>query len=182
LLDEYGDERWDALDKEVDVVIKKIAQDEARSDGEYPPEYAGLSEFLKQSFRERFNKKLERPTLHGNFSAMTGQDFEAYLMKLLHRLGYTDISGTPVTGDQGADVLATKDGKRIVIQAKNYREPVGNAAVQEVSAAVSFYSGDEGWVVTGSTFTSAAKQLARRCNIRLIDRFDLEKMVADANT
>jgi len=34
---------------------------------------------------------------------------------------------------------------------------------------VHFYGGDEGWVVTNSTFTPSAKALAQKSNIRLID-------------
>jgi HJR/Mrr/RecB family endonuclease len=70
---------------------------------------------------------------------MSGIDFEAYLVKVLRSLGFEDIAGTPVTGDQGADLLARKDGRKIAIQAKRYKGSVGNAAVQEIVAALKFY-------------------------------------------
>ena len=79
------------------------------------------------------------------------------------------MRGTPATGDQGADLIAKKDGKTIIIQAKRYQDTVGNKAVQEVISAVQFYRGDEGWVITNSTFTPSAKALAHRSNIKLID-------------
>jgi restriction system protein len=46
---------------------------------------------------------------------------------------------------------------------------VGNKAVQEVVGAIPFYGGTEGCVVTNSTFTPAARALAQKNNIRLID-------------
>jgi len=41
--------------------------------------------------------------------------------------------------------------------------------VQEVISAVSFYGGNEGWVVTNSTFTPSAIALSQKANVKLID-------------
>jgi restriction system protein len=41
--------------------------------------------------------------------------------------------------------------------------------VQEVISAVAYYGGDEGWVVTNSSFTPSARALAQKSNVRLID-------------
>jgi restriction system protein len=57
----------------------------------------------------------------------------------------------------------------ILIQAKRYQGAVGNRAVQEVISAVAYYGGDEGWVITNSSFTPSAKALAQKSNVRLID-------------
>ena len=187
LRDEYGEEQWDALGGEVSVVMKKIALREGFIIPTYrewekglpnrlPCEYNRLRDFLNDSFKERHAKAQAQPIERPDFTAMTGEDFEIYLMKLLDRLGYTDICGTATTGDQGADILAKKDGRTIVIQAKNYNGPVGNSAVQEVTAAVHFYSGDEGWVITNSTFTPSAIALAQKAGVRLIDGHELRRL------
>jgi hypothetical protein len=44
-----------------------------------------------------------------------------------------EVQGTPITGDQGADLIAKKGGRVVIIQAKCYQGMVGNSAVQEVS-------------------------------------------------
>ena len=75
-----------------------------------------------------------------------------------------------MSGDQGVDVIAERDGIKIGIQAKCYSEPVGNAAVQEVIAGISYYKLDKGFVVTNSTFTTAAKRLAEETHVILWDR------------
>jgi len=173
LRDDYGDERWDALDGEVLIVIGKIkARENSVRPNEVYEEFAG---HLKQSFREYYEKQRQRPLQRADFTQMTGQDFEVYLMKLLTRLGYS-VSGTSASGDQGADLLAKRDGRTFVIQAKNYSGPVGNSAVQEVHAAIRYYSGDEGWVITNSTFTQAAKDLAQRTGVELIDGHELARL------
>jgi len=120
-------------------------------------------------------------TTFDNFSidikGLSGVEFETFVSNVLKRDGYSDVSGTQATGDQGADILAKKDGKTIVIQAKRWEGAVGNKAVQEVIGALKFYGGDEGWVVTNSVFTSSAKALAQKANIRLVDGNDLKEWV-----
>ena len=46
--------------------------------------------------------------------------------------------------------------------------PVGNGAVQEIAAALRFDPEDEGWVVTNSSFSRAARSLAEANNMRLL--------------
>ena len=72
------------------------------------------------------------------------------------------VSATAATGDQGADIIARKGERNIIIQAKRYSGAVGNKAVQEVVGAILFYGGTEGCVVTNSTFTPAARALAEK--------------------
>ncbi|MDR3492324.1 MAG: restriction endonuclease [Gammaproteobacteria bacterium] len=87
-------------------------------------------------------------TMYG-VDAMGGYEFEDFLVVLFTTLGY-DVQTTKRSGDQGADLFAEKFGKKIVIQAKNYSDNVGNAAVQQVLAAKTFYNCDESMVVTNS--------------------------------
>lgn len=77
-----------------------------------PEEYFQLTDFLKKSFREHYEKTRSHAIKQPDFAIMSGLDFEAYVMDLLGRLGYI-VCGTPTTGDQGADILAKKDGKTI---------------------------------------------------------------------
>ena len=77
------------------------------------------------------------------------------------------IDPTPVTGDQGADVILVIGGVKIVIQAKKYTGVVGNAAVQEVFAAMQFYDADYAMVITNSRYTTAAQTLASKIGVEL---------------
>lgn len=69
----------------------------------------------------------------------------------------------------GADIIAHKDNEKYVIQVKFYNNPVGNKAVQEVAGAIGMYKADKGIVVTNSTFTNSAIELAEANNIELVD-------------
>ena len=75
----------------------------------------------------------------------------------------------------GADVIAYKDGIKFVIQVKFYNNPVGNKAVQEVVASIGMYKANKGMVVTNSTFTSSAIELAEANDIQLIDGEKIEE-------
>ncbi|MDQ2187538.1 restriction endonuclease [Alcaligenaceae bacterium A4P071] len=112
--------------------------------------------------------------------AMNGYDFERFLVDVFQTAGY-DVEETKLSGDQGADLFVSKFGKKIVIQAKNYSGTVGNAAVQEAIAAKSFYGCDEAMVVTNSSFTRSAIELAEAAAVRLIGRRDLQGYLDDHN-
>ena len=184
-IDDYGEENWDALEKEIDVVITKVAKKEGHTDENIkewkkyswgmPEEYIELKNKMKESFKRYYKTRKNQPIKNNQVTEMTGIEFENHLASLLKESGFTNISGTPKTGDQGADLIAKRDGKTIVIQAKRYEGSVGNKAVQEVIGAIRFYNGDEGWVITNSTFTKSAKDLAHKNNIRLIDGVDLDR-------
>ena len=78
------------------------------------------------------------------------------------------------TGDQGLDVLATHTtGVTVAIQTKRYSSPVGNKAVQEVFSAMSYYTTDFAMVVTNSSFTNSAINLAQRTGIILTHHYDV---------
>lgn len=74
----------------------------------------------------------------------------------------------------GADVIAYKDNLKYVIQVKFYNNPVGNKAVQEVVGAIGMYKADKGVVVTNSTFTKSAIELANANEVELVDGEKLE--------
>lgn len=103
---------------------------------------------------------------------MDGTVYEHYVGNLLLIEGYTEVDYTPVTGDFGADILARNPhGEKVCIQCKRYAETVGIDAVQEVAAARQYYDCDKALVITNSTFTSAAKELAYKAGVELKERY-----------
>lgn len=111
---------------------------------------------------------------------MDGREFELFLEDVFTALGYT-VTVTPASRDFGADLLLeTPDGWLIAVQAKRYEKVVGLEAVQQIAAAVPYYQAHEGWVVTNSTFTDSAYELARPNQVRLIARMELEELLKEA--
>ena len=112
--------------------------------------------------------------------AMSGRDFERFLVQLFRRLGYTARHVGGNGGDFGADLLVEKGERKIAVQAKNYQSNrVGNDAVQQAIAGAAYYDCDEAMVVTNAQFTRAARQQAEGSNLQvhLWDRKVLKKKI-----
>lgn len=102
--------------------------------------------------------------------AMDGHDFEDWCAEALRNSGFTNVSVTPGSGDQGVDVLAEKDGIKYAIQCKRYSSDLGNTPVQEVYLGKAFYKCHVGVVLTNQHFTAGAKEAASASGVLLWDR------------
>lgn len=111
---------------------------------------------------------------------MEGHKFEYFCAELLKKIGFSDVTVTPGSGDQGVDILAFKEGIKYAIQCKNYSRPLSNTPIQEVTAGKQFYSCHVGVVMTNSTFTTGAVNLAEATNVLLWDRSKLEDFISMA--
>ena len=100
---------------------------------------------------------------------LSGGEFEAYVAQVLKDNGFKKVQVTKGSGDQGADVLAERNGISYAIQCKNYEGAVGNFAVQEAYAAAQFYRCDRAAVICPGEFTRGAKELAEATGVTLWD-------------
>lgn len=112
-----------------------------------------------------------------NFDDLNGWEFESFCAKVLGENGYKNVQVTRGSGDQGVDILAERDGIKYAVQCKNYSQPVGNKAVQEIYSGMNFYKCHVGIVMTNNYFTQSAKELAKEEGIVLWDRDYLIKFV-----
>jgi len=113
-----------------------------------------------------------------NYQDLNGYDFEKYLQGIFDFLGYIVIQ-TPLSNDQGADLIISKDNEKIVVQAKKYNNSVTNTAIQEAVASIKHYGADRAMVVTNSTFTKSAIELAASNNVELWDGLKLDSIISD---
>lgn len=111
---------------------------------------------------------------------MEGHEFEYFCAELLQKVGFSEVTVTPGSGDQGVDILAVKDSVKYAIQCKNYASALSNTPIQEVSAGKQFYGCHVGVVMTNSTFTPGAIQLATATNVLLWDRTKLDELISKA--
>lgn len=109
------------------------------------------------------------------FSVNNPYEFEQKCAQILNENGW-NARATSKSLDQGVDVIAERDGITVVIQCKLYNKPVGNKAVQEIIAGRDFYEADFAVVVSNSTYTISARQLAQNCNVLLMNVDELETL------
>ena len=141
-----------------------------------------LISVLKAFELKKFEVKLLTNTYRSldisEIDTLNGIEFESFLKELFTKMGF-HVENIQSSHDQGADLLLSRPGERIAVQAKRYEEKVTNQAIQEVVASLQYYKADKGWVVTTSTFTQSAIELAKANNIELIDRNRLEKYLEE---
>ncbi len=109
-------------------------------------------------------------------SAMDGHDFEYYVADVLSRNGFSNVVVTKGSGDFGVDITAEKGGEKYAIQCKRYSSPLGLKPIQEVYTGMPYYQCTKGVVVTNSSFTAAACELAANTGVILIDGSLLSQM------
>jgi restriction endonuclease len=103
-------------------------------------------------------------------------EFEKRCARKLKDCGW-ETSLTKASGDQGADIIAKKDGVVIVLQCKLYHSrSVGNKAVQEAFTAGRHYRAHRSAVVTNNTYTNQAKQVASTTGVLLLHDSDLPNL------
>jgi restriction system protein len=138
---------------------------------------SGIMKTIQFIRRTKNKKKLVKSGIK-DIDKMDGFQFEEYLKVLFRKLGYNSTV-TKKSGDFGVDLLLKGEHKRIAIQAKRYGygNKVSIKAVQEIYAGGRYYEADETWVVTNAFFTKPALELAKACNVRLVNRDQLQELI-----
>lgn len=119
--------------------------------------------------------------ISADYDNMEGHQFEHFCADILKKNGFENVEVTRGSGDQGIDILATKDGIKYGIQCKCYSSDIGNKAVQEAFSGKTFYHCHVASVLTNRHFTASAKELAESNGVLLWDRDYLNKLIENAN-
>lgn len=96
-----------------------------------------------------------------------GHLYEYECAKKLKRNGFTKVTVTKGSNDQGIDIIAYGNGEKYGIQCKYYNSPVGNAAVQQAYAGAKYYNCDKAAVMTNTSFTQSAIELSEATGVLL---------------
>lgn len=112
-------------------------------------------------------------------SIVDGYEFEKFLAYVLEKNGYTNVQVTQGGGDQGVDIICTKNNTIYAIQCKLYTEKVGNSAVQQIVAGKNHYNAHVAIVATNSSFTKQAIDLANSNNVLLWDGTTIEGLIGN---
>lgn len=110
--------------------------------------------------------------------AGTWQNFERSLCRLLIAEGFEGVRLAGGSGDKGADILATRNGKRFVYQVKHWSKPISSAVVDETIHALKFYRAEIPAIVSLSGFdaTTRSRQqelMTNKVPLQLISTSDL---------
>jgi restriction system protein len=135
--------------------------------------FIGIQKYKQRKRRILFESGIDK------VDDMSGMIFEEFLMEHFKHLGYTGYL-TPRTENYGADLVLQKDEIKTVVQAKRWKSNVGTDAIQQVIEAVKQYGANKGLVVTNSSFTESAYELANFKGIELWDRKKLIQIMDES--
>ena len=182
----FGLLKWweNAARESREAAVEKEAQEQRQAEWRRQKEKEDRQNAYEQAAREaelrRQKEKEDREEERrlksfgfGNVGSLSGAEFELAIALYLRTVGFEKVETTPASGDFGADLLISHGRKKIVVQCKRWSATVGVTAVQEVHSAKSHYRANEAWVITSSTFTQPAKELAKTTKVRLFDWQDI---------
>ena len=162
--DDYGKWVFDRWFSERDYFINEVLSSECPGVLE-AVDRTWLRNAIDTRVLNLFDKS--EPTDTVAIDTMSPTEFEHFCAALLRNAGW-DAKVTQASGDQGIDIVAEISGFRAVFQCKLYSNPVGNAAVQEVIAGRAFERAHLAAVISNSTFTLSARQLAATAQVHLL--------------
>lgn len=116
----------------------------------------------------------EQELLEADVRTLSGTDFEKLMELYYWEQGY-QVERIGGSGDHEVDlVLKGKEGYKIAVQCKRWKQDVGNDIVLRLKAGKQVHGCYDAWIVTTSNFTKAAREAAERLNIKLINGLILE--------
>ena len=142
-------------------------------------------QFAKDQHRVLSKKQREEDAWQQRFGSakateldqLSGVEFEEFLAGLFRAQGYA-AELTPTSGDYGADLILSKGGQRIAVQAKRYAGSVGVQAVQEALSGQAYYQCHTAWVISTGAFTANALELAQKSGVKMIGRSEIGNLMA----
>jgi hypothetical protein len=116
----------------------------------------------------------------GALKTMTPTQLALYLAGVLSEAGVSEVSSAPITGPEGADLLFSYGGKKVVIQTRNRAGAASSRVVQQIRSAGRAYGADAVWLVSTGRFPPAVHALAEEPAVVVIDSEQLDDLEAVA--
>jgi restriction endonuclease Mrr len=127
---------------------------------------------------ESFNRRVAEcvEVRRQRIEGLDGHEFEVQVARLYQAMGYS-VRVTARNG--GIDVWAFKEKRKVVIQCKRWKNPVGPGEIREFNGSQGRKVADEAVFVTSSTFTEQAEVEAAQAEIKLVNGAKLIELFAE---
>jgi len=109
------------------------------------------------------------------WKSLRGTKFERALARLYKNMGYS-VSQTKGSGDEGIDLILSKEAKTTVVQCKGREKPIGVGAVRDLYGAMMHARADSAVLACPAGFTKAVRNFATGKPIQLLSVADLVEM------
>lgn len=127
----------------------------------------------------RKRKQLDAQQSIYSIRKLSWQQFEELVGEAYRRQGFRVVENDGAGPDGGIDQVISKEGKRFLVQCKQYRsQKVGVKVVREMFGLVAAEHAAGGIVICSGHFTQDAVQFAKGKNLELVDGEQLAQLVA----
>lgn len=182
--DAYGDVDSSAWNKSIQIFFDRVVKPKLTEDELYAIRRYDPSKFAQVNIenvirskagQDQLKASINQKKLIKSIQQFSPAEYETYCASLIARQGWS-ANTTATTGDQGADIIATKRSDTLVVQCKLYSTKVGNDAVQQVIAARAYYKANFAAVITNSTYTKSAIELAKSSCVILLNHSEIDEL------
>lgn len=164
-VNDYGQKDYARWEKEKDYFIKTVIMSNINHYFRNKDNYSHISYIIDHMLlEEEYTKDMEDPVFNNNMGPL---EYEYFCCEQFKKHGW-NARLTKVTGDQGADIIASNSTYNVVVQCKLYSSNVGNKAVQEVYSARRYQDADHAIVISNAGYTTSAKELAHSLKVLLL--------------
>lgn len=126
-----------------------------------------------QSYENALNQYHRR--IEGYWKSLKGMKLEKALARLYKEMGYS-VRQTKGSGDEGIDLILSKEGKTTVVQCKGHKKPIGVGAIRDLYGTMMHEGTESAVLACPAGFTKAVRKFATGKPIRLISATDLVEM------
>lgn len=151
--------------------------------------YYGLAKPMEKGLAQQITihrEDIEKKLL-SDVKALSPQNFENLVGKLLANMGFTDVEVTKLGGDGGIDVRGTLEIGDVIkikmaVQAKRWENNVQSPTVQQVRGSLGVH--DQGLIITTSNFSPGAIAEAEQSDktpVALMNGKQLVKLLMEYN-
>ena len=96
------------------------------------------------------------------------KQFEKLVAKLFKKMGY-DVSLTKASGDEGIDIILSRNGKTSIVQGKRYSGTVGQPVARDLYGSMIHNRAEEAYLITTGIFSLPAQTWASVKPIHLVN-------------
>ena len=129
--------------------------------------------------RRQEAERLRQRKLEQYWIDMDGIGFERELGGLFRTMGYR-VERTPISGDQGVDLVLRKNGVTTVVQCKAHQNGVGPAVARELFGSMIAFRAKAAILACTGGFTRGVYEFVEGKPIRLLDASAIAKMAEGA--
>ena len=113
------------------------------------------------------------------WESLGGIEFERELGKLYRARGY-QVEFTPISGDQGVDLILRKNGKTTVIQCKAQKRPASPNVIRDLYGSMLHHKADSAILACTGGFSGNVVKFARGKPIELISAWHIARMAEES--